>query len=202
MPQVSLEALTTQVRAGNAVASFPTDTVPALAVHPDCAALIFAAKQRSHEKPLILMGASADDLWPYVHGTADERALWKLLVEDHWPGPLTLVLPTSDRCPPAINPLDPTTVGIRVPNCAIARQILSKTGVLATTSANRSGEPPLRSMTTIRDAFPDALTLRDDVLDRAAADDGPTGGSGLPSTVVRWTNHRWDVLRQGAISLG
>ena len=41
-----------------AVVSFPTDTVPALAVKPDNAALLYQVKQRPETKPLILMGAS------------------------------------------------------------------------------------------------------------------------------------------------
>ena len=67
MTTVSLAALIAGARAGLLV-SFPTDTVPALAALPEKAGLIFAAKQRSQDKPLILMAASAEDLWPYVKG--------------------------------------------------------------------------------------------------------------------------------------
>ena len=51
------------------VVSFPTDTVPALAVKPKFANLIFQIKRRPANKPLILMAASLDDLFPYVSGT-------------------------------------------------------------------------------------------------------------------------------------
>ncbi len=56
MTQVSITDLVTGVRSGY-VASFPTDTVPALAVLPARADLIFTAKHRCQNKPLILMGA-------------------------------------------------------------------------------------------------------------------------------------------------
>lgn len=71
---VSQTELITQVKAGKVV-SFPTDTVPALATLPENAEAIFKLKARSPDKPLILMGAAAVDLWPYVSGNAKEWAL-------------------------------------------------------------------------------------------------------------------------------
>ena len=68
MTKVSLPELVNEAIAGKVV-SFPTDTVPALAVQPERSKLIFALKQRPQDKPLILMGASAADLWSYVTGT-------------------------------------------------------------------------------------------------------------------------------------
>ncbi|MCC5622244.1 Sua5/YciO/YrdC/YwlC family protein, partial [Nostoc sp. CHAB 5715] len=78
MTQVSLTNLIAGARAGLLV-SFPTDTVPALAAIPEKAALIFAAKQRSQDKPLILMAASAEDLWLYVKGDENEYKVWQEL---------------------------------------------------------------------------------------------------------------------------
>lgn len=160
MTQVSITALVAAVRSGCLV-SFPTDTVPALAVLPEKANLIFAAKQRSQNKPLILMAATADELWHFVTGSADELLIWQQVAKTYWPGALTLVLPASDRVPPMINPADPTTIGIRVPNCAITQSILSRTGPLATTSANLSGQMPLQTTAEIEAQFPDVLTLLD-----------------------------------------
>ncbi|BAY17259.1 SUA5/yciO/yrdC domain-containing protein [Anabaenopsis circularis NIES-21] len=194
MPQVSLADLIAGAQAGRLV-SFPTDTVPALATLPEKAGLIFAAKQRSQDKPLILMGASAADLWPYVKGSEYEYELWQQVVNQYWPGALTLVLTASDRLPKQINPTDPTTIGIRVPDNAIARAILAKTGPLATTSANFSGQPPLQTMAEITMQFPDALTLATtEFLDEIS-------GVGVPSTVAKWTGKNWQILRQGRITL-
>ncbi|MDZ7951880.1 L-threonylcarbamoyladenylate synthase [Nostoc sp. DedQUE09] len=194
MTQVSLTNLITGARAGLLV-SFPTDTVPALAVIPEEAALIFAAKQRSQDKPLILMAASAGDLWPYVKGSENEYKVWQELADKYWPGGLTLVLPASERLPKVMNPIDPTTIGIRVPNSAIAQTILAQTGPLATTSANFSGQPPLQTMTEIETQFPQVLTLA------TTEHQGEITGMGIPSTVAKWTGINWQILRQGAIEL-
>lgn len=181
-----------------ALVSFPTDTVPALSTRPDYADLIFAAKQRPPEKPLILMGASFLDLRSYIEGTKSELETWQALTERYWPGQLTLVLPASDRTPKNLNPLSTGTLGIRVPNHPIALEILSKTGPLATTSANLSGQPPLTTQPDIAQTFPSALTLAPSAytmaLERPAA-------SGKPSTVAQWTAQGWKILRQGEIYL-
>ncbi|MBD2252187.1 L-threonylcarbamoyladenylate synthase [Nostoc parmelioides] len=192
MTSVSLAALIAGVRAGSLV-SFPTDTVPALATLPEQAELIFAAKQRSQDKPLILMAASAEDLWPYVEGSEQDEQIWKQVVSQYWPGALTLVLPASNRVPKVMNPIDPTTIGIRVPKSAIALKILSQTGPLATTSANFSGQPALLTMSEIDAQFPSVLTLESTAVEAE--------GIGLPSTVAKWTGENWQILRQGAVSL-
>lgn len=200
MPQVSLNQLTTHVSAGTHLASFPTDTVPALAAHPEQAALIYTAKQRSFDKPLILMAATVIDLWEYVKGTEAERYQWELVANQYLPGALTLVLPASDRVPSIMNPHDSTTIGVRVPNHAIAQAILAKTGALATTSANLSGQPPLEKISAIEAQFPTVLTLTLDENQRIAGQ-YPLAASGVPSTVIRWNGYGWEILRQGAIVL-
>jgi len=194
MPQVSSDALVAGALAGSLV-SFPTDTVPALAAKPEQADLIFAAKQRGQDKPLILMGATAEALWPFVVGSPEEWEIWQKMAKLYWPGALTLILPASDRLPKTVNPLNPQTIGLRVPNSPIALSILAQTGTLATTSANRSGEPPLLTMTEIAAQFPEVLVLSADNLDAASFPEG------IPSTVVKWQGNGWEVLRQGAVKL-
>ncbi|MBW4542388.1 MAG: L-threonylcarbamoyladenylate synthase [Myxacorys chilensis ATA2-1-KO14] len=196
MPQVPFDTIVSALLEGNHLASFPTDTVPALAARPDRADLIFQAKQRSFTKPLILMAGTIADLWQYVTGSDDELKIWQQVAETYLPGALTLVLPASDRVPVTMNPSDPTTIGLRVPNSAIAQTILVQTGALATTSVNRSGQPALLTMPEIEAQFPDVLTLSPSefpVLNAAA--------SGTPSTVVKWVDRGWQVLRQGSVQL-
>jgi len=192
MTLVSLSELITGAQAGQVV-SFPTDTVPALAVRPDRAEAIFELKQREATKPLILMGASPQQLWTYVDGTAQELVIWEKIAQQYFPGQLTLVLPSSSAVPPQVNPKTRDTIGVRIPDCAIALEIFTATGVLATTSANRSGEPPLTTPEAINQAFPEVLVL---------ADTEPMVSSGLPSTVAKWTGQAWEILRQGKIRLG
>lgn len=204
MTQVSFEVLVTGASSGQDLISFPTDTVPALAARPDRASLIFAAKQRSLDKPLILMAARVEDLWAYVAGSAEEQQIWQQVADRYLPGALTLVLPASDRVSPELNPKDPTTIGVRVPNHAIAQAILDRTGPLATTSANLSGQPALQTMAEIEAQFPQVLTLSPSAVQTLQPPSIPTSSaspSGVPSTVVRWTQSGWKVLRQGAVVL-
>ncbi|GAB1539620.1 L-threonylcarbamoyladenylate synthase [Scytonema sp. NUACC21] len=204
---VFLDALIAGARAGKLV-SFPTDTVPALASLPEKGTSIYTAKQRSRDKPLILMASSADEVWSFVQGSKEEYKIWHEIATKYWPGALTLVLPASSQVPKEMIPTDdenlnqqaqqsdiPLTVGIRVPKSAIARKILAQTGPLATTSANLSGQPPLLTLAEIEAQFPDVLNLAETEYDSEVQ------GTGLPSTVAKWTGKNWQILRQGAIKL-
>lgn len=195
MTQVSINTLVEGAISGDRIVSFPTDTVPALAAKPDRSELIFVAKRRSQDKPLILMAASAEALWPYVQGSPAELKLWQQVAKSYWPGALTLVLPASEKVPAAMNSIDRSTIGIRVPNFPLALKILEQTGPLATTSANLSGQPPRLSVAEIEALFPEVLTLVPSELPTAIT------ASSLPSTVAKWTGSNWEILRQGAIEL-
>jgi L-threonylcarbamoyladenylate synthase len=195
MPAANLEQLVNVVATGELI-SFPTDTVPALACAPPAAARLFACKGRDAHKPLILLGATWRQLAGYIRGTAAEHQAWQSLAERFWPGPLTLVLPAADTVPLAMHPKDPDTIGIRVPQHPLALTLLQRTGALATSSANRSGAPPLETMGAIATQFPEVWTLFDPQLNPAH----PTG-TGQPSTVVRWTETGWQLIRQGAIAI-
>ncbi len=194
MPQVSIDTLITAARAGKLV-SFPTDTVPALATLPEHAGLIFAAKQRNQDKPLILMAASADEFWDFVVGSDAELEIWRQVAASYLPGALTMVLPASLKVPSSMNPIDPTTIGLRVPASALAQSILSQTGPLATTSANLSGQPALLTMAEIEAQFPDVLALA------AVECENVKPAMGIPSTVAKWTGGQWQILRQGEVKL-
>ncbi len=194
MTQGTLQDLVEAVLAGKLI-SFPTDTVPALATLPQKAPLIYTAKQRSQDKPLILMAADATDLWSFVAGSTEELLIWQQMAATYWPGAITMVLPArNDRVPKEINPASPGTVGLRVPNHAVSQAILARTGALATTSANKSGKPPLQTMPEIAAEFPEVLTL----LPTLAAEHS---ASAVPSTVIKWIGNNWQILRLGAVKL-
>ena len=186
------EALAVHLRDGGA-ALFPTDTLPALAALPEAAAGLWALKERPAHKPLILMGADLTELravlnhpWP---------AAWLEMADAVWPGAVTLVLPIPSAIAACLHP-GGTTIGLRVPACERARSLLQRTGPLATTSANRSGETPIRTPEEAARIFPDLPCL------------GPVPwppGSGQASTVIAWSGEGplsetqpWQVLRAGA----
>ncbi len=195
MVRVSQTELIKGAIAGKAV-SFPTDTVPALASKPEQAKHIFQLKQRPDSKPLILMGASITELLSYTVYTSEELAVWRQLIDQYLPGALTLILPASAKVPAVINPTNSNTVGIRIPNHSVALEILKQTGVLATSSANISGKDALTTAEAINQEFPNVLVLED-----ADSSSKTKIASGLPSTIVYWQNQKWQILRQGSVTI-
>ncbi|MFM7600042.1 MAG: L-threonylcarbamoyladenylate synthase [Pseudanabaena sp.] len=191
MALVCLAALVAGARSGKLV-SFPTDTVPALAVRPDRSADIFTLKQRSPEKPLILMAASWQEFLPFLDTSHPALETWEQVAQKYFAGAVTLVLPASDRGCKLNQGFK--TLGVRIPDSKIAIAILQQTGPMLTTSANKSNEPPYRKMLEIHGDFPTVITLGDGI------DITKQSGSGLPSTVVEWTTTGWLVRRQGAVN--
>lgn len=194
MTQVSIAELVAGVKQGRVI-SFPTDTVPALAALPQKAESIFTVKQRSLDKPLILMAADSKQIWDFVIGSKEEYDIWQQVADKYWGGALTLVLPASAKVPSCMNPNNPTTIGLRVPQSDIACRVLAQTGPLATTSANLSGKPPLQTIAEIEAEFPNVLTLE------TTAFESKTRPIGIPSTVAKWDDGKWQILRQGAVNL-
>ena len=191
MALVSLAALVAGARSGKLV-SFPTDTVPALAVRPDRSADIFTLKQRSPDKPLILMAASWQEFLPFLDTSHPALETWAQVAQKYFAGAVTLVLPASDRGCKLNQGFK--TLGVRIPDSKMAIAILQQTGAMLTTSANKSNQPPYRRMREIHQTFPSVITLGDGI------DITEQLGSGLPSTVVEWTMEGWLVRRQGAVN--
>ena len=190
MPPPILEAtaLVQRLRAGEA-AIIPTDTLPGLAVMPDQAQTLWHLKRRPADKPLILMGATVDDLLQEVDVSCHREV--EALAGHYWPGALTLVLPACDGG--AACHLNPggRTLGCRIPACKQTRELLQISGPLATTSANRSGEPASMTSADASRYFPDVAQL------------GPQPWpqpSGQASTVLVWVEvGRWRLARRGAV---
>ena len=176
------------VRAGHVI-GFPTDTVyglAALAANRRAVRHVFEVKGRSLSQPLILMVAAPDELDEYAR--VDDRA--RAYMRRWWPGPLTLVLPARDGVgPPLTSAGRPRTVAARIPDHPVALALLHEVGeALATTSANRSGEPP--AVTPLETAWVDGL---------AAVLDGGRAPGGVPSTLLDVSGETPRVLREGPI---
>jgi len=174
-----LIARAARVLGDGGLVAFPTDTVYGLGVdasRPDAVERLYEAKGRDRSKPLAMLvpdAAAAEriaETWPPLAGR---------LAEAYWPGALTIVV---------------GKLGFRVPAHDAARSLAAELekltgGALAATSANRSGGPDPR---TARDAARALGTSVDLVLDGGEA-------GGVPSTVVRVSGGRVEVLREGAV---
>ena len=111
------------------------------------------------------------------------------LAAEHWPGALTVIVPTSERL--AVGVGRSGTVGVRMPDHPVALELLETFGPLAVTSANRSGKPEC---------------LDDECAVRAFGEEVAVylpgrGSRGLSSTVVDATGTSIAVLRRGPIDI-
>lgn len=176
------------LRSGELV-GFPTDTVYGLAARAcDERAVrrIFEVKARPLSQPLILMVANPADLDSWAH--LDERA--RRYMARWWPGALTLVLRAREHLrPPLTGAGRPRTIAARVPDHEVALALLREVGEpLATTSANRSGDPP--ALTPLEAAWVNGLA--------AVIDAGRAAGE-VPSTLLDLSAGEPRVLREGPI---
>ena len=186
---VDAKTLASKLNSGQA-AIFPTDTLPALAVSPKHSYILWDLKRRPRNKPLILMGSDKEQLFKYV----DSKALEDLrnMAEKYWPGALTLVLPSHGKEVGLLNQ-ETKTIGMRVPDCLAARELLAQTGPLATTSVNFSGKPAILTPEEASKTFPELSLL------------GPLPwpiNSGIASTVIEWHgSKKWVLLRNGSVKI-
>jgi tRNA threonylcarbamoyl adenosine modification protein (Sua5/YciO/YrdC/YwlC family) len=161
--------------------------VGADAFSPDAVQRLLDAKGRGRHMPPPVLVSAKTTLEALAVGVPD----WAhALVEELWPGPLTLVL----RQQPSLQwDLGETrgTVAVRMPDHEVALELLSRTGPLAVSSANLTG---MSAATTADEA--DEM-LHDTV--RVLLDAGPTPGP-VPSTIVDGTGGVARVLRQGVLT--
>ncbi len=186
--QLEISELAFKLKNGS-LGLFPTDTLPALCSYPKYSQKIWAIKKRPSIKPLILMGGCMDDLFEFVHPCALEDAL--KLAKIYWPGALTIILPTIGNSSENLN-RHSNSLGFRVPDLKLARDLLLETGPLATTSANISGEAPVKDALEASIQFPGIPIL--------APVPWPNS-SGMASTIVEWEEGKWNLLRAGSVVL-
>ena len=186
--QCEISDLAAKLKNGS-LALFPTDTLPALCSYPKYSKKIWSIKKRPLNKPLILMGGCLEDLFELVRPCAIEDGL--KIAKNYWPGALTIILPTIGNISDSLN-CNSDSLGFRVPALQIARDLLLKTGPLATTSANISGNPPVKDALEASIQFPGIPMLAPVPWPR---------GSGMASTVIEWNEGKWKLLRAGSVVL-
>jgi L-threonylcarbamoyladenylate synthase len=172
----------------------PTDTVYGIGVDAFSAEAVqrlLDAKKRGRDMPPpVLIGEPV--LFRTLAVDVPETA--QALVDRHWPGALTVIC----RIQPSLQiDLGDTegTIALRVPDHELARAILRRTGPMAVSSANISGQPAALTCDEAIEQLGDAVSVY--------LDGGPLGrAGGAPSTIVDFTRgESGEVLRRGAISV-
>jgi L-threonylcarbamoyladenylate synthase len=186
-PDVSvIREAAAMIREGLVVA-YPTDTLYGLAVDPrnaEAVRRLYDLKGRAESSALTLIAADAGQ----AQAAGQMTAAAARLASRWWPGPLTIVVPARATLAREVL-AGGTTVGIRVPDHAVAIALARESGFCVTaTSANRSGATA--ASTAAADALPDV---------DAIVDGGPSRG-GLPSTMVNAADGEVTLIRAGAVA--
>jgi tRNA threonylcarbamoyl adenosine modification protein (Sua5/YciO/YrdC/YwlC family) len=169
----------------------PTDTVYGIAADAfdhEAVADLLDAKGRGRDMPppvLVSAASTLDALAVRVPGYA------RALVEEFWPGPLTLVCHAQSSLQWDLGDTR-GTVAVRMPDHEIALEILERTGPLAVSSANTTGAPAATDADQAEEMLGEECAVLVD------AGPSPTGEA---STIVDVTVPEGRVLRLGALSL-
>lgn len=183
-------ALTADVMGSGGTVLLPTDTVYGVAALParvGATDALFRLKDRPDRQPLAVLVADIGQARSLAVPPDPQVIRW---MDQLWPGALTLVLPRSRDARSLILGGDGTTVGVRCPAHDFIRALAAVVGPIATTSANRHGEP---TPTTALESAASLVGAVDLIVDG-----GPAGL--VASTVVDVTGPVWTMLRAGAVT--
>ena len=167
---------------------FPTDTVYGIGTpifDIEGIKRIYDIKKRPKDKPLACLCANLEQINSIAY--LNDKAI--KLINKFLPGALTLILNAKEE---VINKIGYKTIGVRIPNCDIALNILKENGPMLTTSVNESGSIPLNEYDDIKRDYND---LVDYIYDTN------THSSNISSTVVLINDNEFKILRAGEITL-
>ncbi len=178
---------------------FPTDTVYGVGVSVSAAKspdVLYDLKQREQRKPIAWLISSIEDLAYYGK---DIPEFAQVLARTFWPGSLTLIVRAGESVPQSFRSKD-NTIGLRMPKNDTALALIHAVGSpLATTSANRAGEPAPR---TADDLDPDFIKCIGYVLGNGKdGTQGEEAASGVASTILDCTGDHPRLEREGAITI-
>jgi len=180
-----IDAAVEALREGDIIA-IPTDTVYGLAAdpwHSGAADRLFLVKRRPRSVELVLFVSGVEQALSVSDAVPDSA---RRLMEEFWPGGLTIVVPRRADVEADLGD-DDATIGLRCPDHPVPLAIAGGFGPFATTSANRHGEPPATEAADLAGLPGVALVL-----------DGGRCQS-LPSTVVDATGDVPRLIRPGCV---
>jgi L-threonylcarbamoyladenylate synthase len=183
--------LAVEVLKKGGIVAYPTDTVYGLGADPlneKAVSRIYEVKSRPHNLPLPLLLADKSDLLKVA--LIVPEVAWRL-VEQFWPGGLTLVVKKNVWVPDSIT-AGGNTVAVRVPDHPVTIALIRGLGnPVVGTSANISGEPSPVTAEEVNRQLGNKVDL--------IVDGGKCPG-GIESTVVDVSGSSPTILREGAVS--
>ncbi|MDD4623965.1 MAG: L-threonylcarbamoyladenylate synthase [Bacilli bacterium] len=186
----NIDIIIDEIKSGNPVI-IPTDTIYGIA----CDALnkkavnkIYKIKKRDNNKPLTLNLNKKKDITKYAYIT---NKLEKEIIKKLMPGAITLLLKKKEYVVDLISK-NSEYIGVRIPNNKIVKEIIKKiNSPLVLKSVNISGEMPIIDLDDLNSEISNNIRYAIDVgiIDK-----------GVESTIVKVTNNKVEILREGKIT--
>jgi len=188
-PSTATITKTIHILNASGIAAYPTETFYALGArydHPEAIHRIYDLKKRPPDKALPVIISDRSQL-SYLITSLPKIA--EILMDQFWPGPLTLILPALPGLADGI--VYERKIAVRIPGPSFALDLVRAAGFpITSTSANPSGLPPATSAKMITDYFPYGIDL---------LINGDTTKAISPSTIVDLCDKVPRIVRAGVI---
>lgn len=176
----------------NTIAILRTDTLYGIlgrADNPDVVERIYVVKGRDEHKPFIILISDINELNHFGVNITKELAE---MLQKYWPGPITFILPVAPEFQEKFSYLHRGTnaLAFRMPAKDDLCDLIAQTGPLVAPSANPQGFAPAKNIDEARAYFGDTIDVY--------VDEGEVSDA-APSTIVRYNETGFEILREGAV---
>ena len=186
---MNIDKIVNEIEKGNLVVT-PTDTIYGImgdALNKDVIKKVFQIKNRSYNKPLILLMSNYNMIKEYTKNIQPKE---KQLIKEYMPGLVTIILEKNEKVNNLIT-ANTNSVGVRIPDNKDLLEIITRLNrPVISTSANISLE---KDITKITDLEPDIINNVSYIYDAGIINN-------KSSTIVRFTNNKLEILRYGELS--
>jgi len=171
---------------------FPTETLYGIGcsiLNTKAITKIYNLKNRDKKKAFIILISKKLDLYPLIKETS---GIAEKLMDEYWPGPLSIIFKKSFLISPLISNLD--TIAIRYTSCKLVSDIIDKLGSpIIAPSANFKGETPISDFNKINKEILNQVDI--------ALDAGIIKKGLKPSTIIDATSSELKLIRKGIVDL-